>query len=345
VVKGNGLYKILDSSNKPNTVGWEILDRVASNNLTGARVLLDWIRKVQHVAGGDDPLTGQAFPRMWTIGKEGDARQMKLAAAAILCQSKETAPDGVAILEPAFAEAAGDTEKLNISLALLEGYSTLDAFEKKYVLASELAKNHSDSKRLFEDRESALRGLGRFAEVNTLANEWLKKDPSDLSAMRALVSADADAGNYTQAVEQARKIRATSKSEPLDYNELAWLSLYTGKTDSSGVEAATKAVQESKSDPGTLHTLGCVYAEVGKTKEAREVLIQAMDLLHLDKPDDNYWYAFGRIAEQYGETQSAMSDYQSVTTPKKPMQIPSCSYKLAQMRLAVINGHAATSAK
>jgi tetratricopeptide (TPR) repeat protein len=181
--------------------------------------------------------------------------------------------------------------------------------------------------------------------VNTLANEWLKKDPSDLSAMRALVSADADAGNYTQAVEQARKIRATSKSEPLAYNELAWLSLYAGKTDSSGVEAATKAVQESKSDPGTLHTLGCVYGEVGKAKEAREVLIQAMDLLHLDKPDDNYWYAFGRIAEQYGETQSAMSDYQSVTKPKKPMQIPSCSYKLAQMRLAVINGHAATSAK
>jgi hypothetical protein len=58
-VKGNGLYKILDSSNKPNTVGWEILDRVASNNLTGARVLLDWIRDVQHVAGGDDPWRGR----------------------------------------------------------------------------------------------------------------------------------------------------------------------------------------------------------------------------------------------------------------------------------------------
>ena len=48
---------------------------------------------------------------------------------------------------------------------------------------------------------------------------------------------------------------------------------------------------------------------------------------------------------KYGETQSAMSDYQSVTKPKKPMQIPSSPYKLAQMRLAVINGHAATSAK
>jgi hypothetical protein len=33
-----------------------------------------------------------------------------------------SAPDGVAIREPALAEAAGETEKLNISLALLEGY-------------------------------------------------------------------------------------------------------------------------------------------------------------------------------------------------------------------------------
>jgi len=79
--------------------------------------------------------------------------------------------------------------------------------------------------------------------------------------------------------------------------------------------------------------LGCVYAEIGKTKEAREVLVQAMDQLSLDEPDSNYWYAFGRVAEQYGEIEVATADYNQVKKPSKPTQIPGSSYQLAQNRL------------
>jgi len=89
----------------------------------------------------------------------------------------------------------------------------------------------------------------------------------------------------------------------------------------------------SKMSPGVLHTLACAYAELGKTKEAREVLIQAMDALSLDEPDDNYWYAFGRIAEQYGEMQTAQADYQAVRKPRLEESIPGSSYRLAQIRL------------
>ena len=89
----------------------------------------------------------------------------------------------------------------------------------------------------------------------------------------------------------------------------------------------------SKNNRPILHTLGCVYAEVGKTKEAREVLIQSMDALNLDEPDENYWYAFGRIAEQYGERDAAMANYARVTKPKKAVEISDSSYHLAQARL------------
>ena len=37
-----------------------------------------------------------------------------------------------------------------------------------------------------------------------------------------------------------------------------------------------------------------------------------MDELNLDEPDDDYWYAFGRIAEQYGERDVAIADYRSL---------------------------------
>jgi hypothetical protein len=75
---------------------------------------------------------------------------------------------------------------------------------------------------------------------------------------------------------------------------------------------------------------------MGKTKEAREVLIQAMDLLNLDEPDDNYWYAFGRIAEQYGEHEVALADYSRVSKPKQAQEIPDSTFDLAQIRLRVL---------
>lgn len=57
-----------------------------------------------------------------------------------------------------------------------------------------------------------------------------------------------------------------------------------------------------------------------------------MNILTLDQPDSNYWYAFGRIAEDCGEFGVAGEDYGRVTKPKEN-QIPGSSYWLAQKRL------------
>jgi tetratricopeptide (TPR) repeat protein len=130
-----------------------------------------------------------------------------------------------------------------------------------------------------------------------------------------------------------QNILEAGKAEPGDLNGIAWVSLFTGKVEGSDLEDALKAAQLSQNNAAMLHTLGCVYAEVGKTKEAREVLIQAMDSLNLEEPDENYWYAFGRIAEQYGEYDAARSDYMRVTRPKKQIDIHDSSYQLAQIRL------------
>lgn len=337
IVIEDGHYRVLDSSEKPNAVALEILDRVRANNLNGARVLLDWVREVQHLSGGDDALAGFAFPRLWTKGKEGDARQTKLAAAALACETKETAADGIAVLEPALREAASDSERLNISLGLLDGYSALRWYDKLYALASSLAKEHPESKRVFLDRETALRGGGKYEEADTLAEEWLKREPGDVQALRALMLSAVSAEKYTLAREGAMKIIQIEKAESGDYNNQAWYSLFTGKTDASDVEAATKAAQLSKTSASTLHTLGCAYAEVAKTKEAREVLIQAMDLLNLDEPDDNYSYAFGRIAEQDGELKAAETYYKAVKKPALAEAIPGSSYRLAQRRLVEVS--------
>jgi len=305
IVKEDGKYRLLDTSQKPNSIGLEILDRVGAGDVAGARVLLDWVRDDQHLPGGDDALAGFAFPRIWTKGKEGDLRQMKLAAAALLAQTKQTAGEGLRLLQALQADVRDDAEKLNISLALLDGYAVLSKYEKANELASALAKEHPDSKRLFLDQVFSLRKLGRYADADRLATNWMAKQPDDLTGSRALMVNAVQRENYGLARTLAKNILESSRAEAGDYNSAAWYGLFTGRPEDLDIASATKSLQMSQNNAGTLHTLGCLYAAAGKTAEAREVLLQAMELLNMEEPDSNYWYGFGRIAEQYGELISA----------------------------------------
>jgi transglutaminase-like putative cysteine protease/tetratricopeptide (TPR) repeat protein len=336
VVKENGRYKELGSSAEPGAVGLEILDRVNANNLDGARVLLDWLREEQHLQGGDDPLAGAPFPRFWTKGQEATADQMKLAAAAILVESKPAAAQGVAILEPALAATKSDTEKANIQVALLTGYGYLEDSVKALAICQELAKQHPESKRVFFAEEFAFGALGKFDEADALAKDRLKRMPDDLDALRAQSLTALFRGDFAAAHQLADKVVESGNAEAEDLNQAAWYALFDAKVDDSDVEHALRGAQMSQNNPHILHTLACLYAAMGKTKEARELFIQAMDRQNLDEPDADYWFGFGRIAEQSGESQAAIADYDRVSRPKKAVAVPGSTYQLAQDRLKVL---------
>jgi len=336
IVNENGKYRILDTAENPNAIGLEILDRVAAHDLEGARVLLNWVRDEQHLEGGDDPLSGEPFPRFWTKGMEADAAQMNLAAAALLAQTKPTAKQGVALLEAAKKAAHDEPERTNLSLALLKGYDLLDNHEASLAVAAELASRYPESKRVFYAYSYALRALGRFEQAQALAQQRRQRMPDDADALRALVFNALAQEDYRAAYEWSRKVVELGKPGAEDLNDLAWWTLFLPETEKPDIETAIKATQLSPHDYHILHTLGCLYAEAGKTKEAREVLIQAMDVQNLDEPNPDYWYAFGRIAEQYGEREAARSDYAKVVKPKEALRVPGSSYRLAQNRLKVM---------
>ena len=336
VIKEDGKYSVLATSRYTAGLGLETLDRLAANDLDGARALLDWLREDKHLAGGDDFLAGAPFPRFWSKGRNADPAAIKLAAAAILTRTEETAPRGLAILEAARDSAANETEKLNIALALLDGYDTLDEYDKLLAVSTALAGQYPESRWIFFNQSHALRALGRFDEADRLAQDRSQRISGDIDAMRARVASATARGEYLKAHALAQMILSAGKAEASDLNSIAWFSLFAGKVETSDIEAALKAAQLSQNNASELHTLGCAYAEVGKTKEAREVFIQAMDSLDLDEPNDNFWYAFGRIAEQYGERDVAIADYTRVEKPKRPIEIPSSSYFLAQVRLQTL---------
>jgi transglutaminase-like putative cysteine protease/predicted Zn-dependent protease len=345
VVKEDGQYKLLDTDEKPNAIALEILDRIKAGDLLGAKVLLDWLREDRHLEAGDDPLGGPVFPRFWIKGEAADESKMKLAAAALLANTKTTSAQGVALLEDARNKAATEREKTNIALALVSGYSLEDNYQKLLAVSSELLQQIPESKLAFVSSVEALLGLGRYDAAIRLADERLRLLDGDADALNMKMEIEATRGDYVAARGWAQKLVDQGKEDASLLNSIAWFALFTGKVEQADIATAIKSTQMARDNPAILHTLACLYAETGKTKEAHDLLLRGMDQLNLDEPNDDYWYAFGRIAEQYGERDVAIADYRKLQKPKEALEIPTSGYLLAQMRLKALGAVADAGGK
>ncbi|HEX9111991.1 MAG TPA: hypothetical protein VF845_10970 [Terriglobales bacterium] len=128
-------------------------------------------------------------------------------------------------------------------------------------------------------------------------------------------------------------------------NQYAWYGLLVaGPIDQDAIDVAVRANDLTKNaNFAVLHTLACVYAQTGKTSQARELLLTAMDALHVEEPDSEIWCGFASIAEQYGVFDAAEAMYRRVEKPKR--DYPCSSYAIAQQRLAALSKNAAVTAK
>jgi tetratricopeptide (TPR) repeat protein/transglutaminase-like putative cysteine protease len=341
VVKEDGQYKLLDTLDKPNSIGLEMLDRIQAGDLKGAKVLLDWLRADQHLEGGDDPLGGPVFPRFWIKGEAADARKMKLAAGAILIGTRPTVDEGVAILEEGLKNPANDRERTNIELALADGYLLQQNFSKALGVSTDLVKQVPESKQAFTDNAVALMGLGRYDDAVALADDRVKMLDNDTDALNLKVQIEADKGDFAAASTVEKQLADLGKEDATLLNNISWFALFAGKVTQDDVNKAIRATQMQKDASFILHTLACLYAEVGNTKEAHDVLLRAMDDWNLDEPNDEVWYVLGRIAEDYGEREIAIADYRKLEKPKYTLGIPTSTWRLAQMRLKAMGADAA----
>jgi Tfp pilus assembly protein PilF len=84
-----------------------------------------------------------------------------------------------------------------------------------------------------------------------------------------------------------------------------------------------------------MHTLACIYANQGRTVEARDLLLKAMAEEHLSEPNSSVWYALASIYEQYGVTDAAIEAYRKVERPEGRIN-PTSTWVLAQARLKAL---------
>jgi len=268
-------------------------------------------------------------------GKGDDAppdEDIRLAAAALMGSkhAKESAP----LLASLRDTAASDEMKTAADVSLVSAYIALKDWEKALPIAERLSKAHPDSGSAFGKWIVVLTSTGKNAEAETLAKERLARLPKDMDAMRSLCSIYALRGDYETAMMWSRRTIDEVTPLPSDYNMAAWMALFAGKSLDRAIDDARRSnADTAKVTYGALHTLAALYAETGKSLEARQALLKAMDKRGSDDPGSDDWFVLGRIAENYGVRDVALAAYNRV---KKGETTGGTTWELTQRRIAAM---------
>ena len=117
-------------------------------------------------------------------------------------------------------------------------------------------------------------------------------------------------GQFSQSREIIKVLIDQGQATENDLNLYAWYALLLPPPiDAETIDTAVRANDLSKNaDFAILHTLACVYAQDGKTGQARELLLKAIDALHLEEPNPEVWFGLALIAEQCGEIRCPTKD-------------------------------------
>jgi tetratricopeptide (TPR) repeat protein len=323
VIREDGRY-VARALSENETIGLAAQHFLEKNQPEAARVWLNWGRDEVKLGGGDDPLSGSPFAALWPKAKAtATADEIRLAAAVWIAAHKK---ESTALLEELRAKTESDATKTIIDRALAHAYVDAREWEKALPPARRLFAQYPDSETAFMSLIKTLSFSGKNAEAETLAKERLAKLPKDRAALRALVLNATNAHDYAAADQYALQILGETTPERDDYERAAWCGILTGHLERA-LENARNATNSgnlptnSKRDKDAgpaFRTLAVVFAESGKTLEARQALLNSIDQRVSDRPTPDDYYVLGRIAETYGVRDAALAAYKRVQEKGTP---------------------------
>jgi tetratricopeptide (TPR) repeat protein len=283
-------------------------------------------------SGGDDVLSGSGFAKLWSRGQAAEPALVKRAAASLLANPGKRIDQIIAILEESRKTASAAAAPV-VAAQLVEAYSFAGQYAKAKQIGEELIKSLPESATALQSALRPTYASGDRQAADQMVSASLPRFKDDVSALRMVAAVALTFGDADRCISITKGIVDSGRAEPSDYNQLAWADLIAGKVTAASIETANKGVAAANPSTAILHTFAAVAAEIGREAEARAALLQRMKLAGADEPDDDEWYVFGRIAEQYGLLDEAETMYRRLAKPKIEAVIPVTSYGLAQRRL------------
>ena len=326
-------YRFVSPSEQGQTIARIAREKVRAGDLKSARMWLDWQREETNADQPDDPLGGSIFARFWKKGQNGDREAIEVAIAALLADSAED-EDALKVLKSAYENAKTEQEKVNLDLAALREYIRMENFGAALEPAERLFKAQPDSHLAFRFYYYTLAETKKYDAAEKIINDRIKLDSRDLDTFEFISDVSDRKGDFKRSLSLLAPVLQMPKPTPSLLNKYAWTALFVNPMPPDAVEAAQRANRLSDNKNfSIIHTLACVYAEIGRTGEAQKLLIQAMDADNMEEPNDAIWYIVGRIAEQYGRPAEARSAYLRMEKPEGTADSPTATYSLAKKRL------------
>ncbi|HJW71769.1 MAG TPA: DUF3857 domain-containing protein [Geothrix sp.] len=300
-------YRLVGTSDAPESMALEAKWLAAHGKLAQARAWLDQARQLVASPPADDPLAGPMFPRFWTKGQEADEQAVLVAASLLLAGEKDVRV--TPILEKARREAKDPLTADRLDAALLmdslkdrNGSGSLESAER-------LARAYPGSTTASVLKMGALLGHKRWEEALAYLEGQLREHPGFLPFQAGRYEALKGLGRRAAIEKELLAQVDQGSATPTEFNNLAWSQVVRGTVTERTLELVRTATQGTARNSASLHTLSTILAELGRTTEAKEALVQEIELQGLDKPGTNEWYVLGRIAEHLGAGDAAKVCY------------------------------------
>jgi predicted Zn-dependent protease len=334
VIPEDGEYRIASMDRSLWLTGAEALRRLEHGDLRGARQWLDWAWEELDRGDRTDPFESSAFLDLWSRGAQGEAEQIRCAAASLMA-NETTLARSLPLLTACRQAAPAGPKQAALDRALLGAYLALGRDEEAAEASLRLSETYASSESLYRVQLASLIDLQRWDDLRRLADARLARTPDDVLAQNTFAELAVRRGDLDEAERIYQRILDTGKAHADDYNEAAWIALVRGRSDERVLELAQRAASLSNyQEYGILHTLATVYAEQGKTAEAYRVILQALELK--GEPDVNDWYVFGRLAEHYGLPDAARRCYERASADAGDGSNPMATIHLVRRRLEAL---------
>ncbi len=336
----DGKYRMLTDDKDWAPVGRLVLELAEAGQLDDARRWLDWAREETPETESADPYAKKPLARLWTAGVAGDLEAIRAAATVLLVTfgdgplkpgERTVLASGLEKVAALRATASGETA-LAFDLATWKALAQLERWNDLAPILERLADAQPGSDRALSALAATYHDLGRASAILPRVQARLAQKPNDPTAVRMLADLADFQGDVPRSIQLTRELVDRGKSEPGDWNRLAWNQLFAPPVAEQALRDASRAAEMS--DNGSraiLHTLASVYAELNRPTEAYRALVQSVEAGD-KKADDSDWYVLGRIAETYGLPDQARAYYGRVEKPKEFLGVS--AFTLAQRRLA-----------
>lgn len=327
VVKEKGRYRLRATEASLGSVGEEALHLLVRKNERGARKWLDWAKEIAPHPPGGDVLSENPFLALWS-GGDGPVR---LSAAAL----QATGGRGEKVVDILTAERKRHNApevRTQIDHALLLALADSDRHAERLEIAARLYRQHARSWIAFDLYCGALVDAHQEKKAVRLLQARIDERPRDPVARARLADTFLKIGAMRRAEGVLRDSVRLGVASPTTYNNLAWLQLFDGRVTDEDVDLAVEAnTMTSFENPSHLHTLAALYAEVGKSAEAMQLVVRRMTMAGQEAPTSADWYLLGRVMESYGLFSLAREAYEKVENDED--READSTWALARMKL------------